>query len=172
MNNGLLLVYTGDGKGKTTASLGLAMRACGQGLNVTVLQYMKKGDTGEVIFSRKHGEPLVIPMGMGTMVKSKQINTRETINCAISYTLARAIIELDIFDIVILDEIGIASYFGLIDSSALIKLAEERPNNLTIVMTGRKIPQQIIKQSDIVSKINEIKYTSGKGIKPRKGIEF
>jgi len=172
MNNGLLLVYTGEGKGKTTASLGLALRACGHELSVCILQFMKKGETGEVLFSRKHNEPLVVPMGLGTLVKPNQANTHETINCAITWTLARAIIDSGMFDIIILDEIGVASYLQLIDDSALTKLVEERPDKLTIVITGRNVPEQIMEIADIVSEVKEIKHHFRKGVKPIRGIEY
>ncbi|MGQ9706066.1 MAG: cob(I)yrinic acid a,c-diamide adenosyltransferase [bacterium] len=172
MSNGLLIIYTGEGKGKTTASLGLAMRACGHGLNVCVLQFLKKGETGEIKFSRRHSRPLIIPLGLGNLIIPGQEDTNETINCAISYTLIRVLMELDIFDMIILDEIGIISNLGLIDTASIINLTKERPDNLTIVMTGRDVPKQLIEIADIVSEIREIKHYFNRVARPQKGIEF
>ncbi|HDM42927.1 MAG TPA: cob(I)yrinic acid a,c-diamide adenosyltransferase [Firmicutes bacterium] len=172
MKKGILLVFTGEGKGKTTASLGVSIRAIGYGLSTLILQFIKRGDTGEVLFSRKYGEPLIVPLGMGQFIDKKSSNPIETINCSLSLSLARALISSELFDVIVLDEVGVAVSLGLLDVKALLDMVNSRPKGVTIIITGRNTPESIIKNADIVSDIGDLKHHFKSGIKAIEGIDF
>lgn len=169
---GLVHVYTGMGKGKTTASLGLAFRAAGRGLNVLMIQFLKPPENyGEHLAADHFDNLTIIPMGLDHMVG--RVPKAEDIRIA-KETLAEArdLIYSEKYDLVILDECNVAISWGLISSKDVIDILKERPANIEIVLTGRGAPKEIIDYADLVTEMRMVKHPFDKGVKARKGIEY
>jgi cob(I)alamin adenosyltransferase len=170
---GMIQVYTGDGKGKTTAALGLACRAVGHGLKVFIIQFMK-GDTqsGEVATAKRLAPYLTIrQMGRGFLVRREGPDP-EDIRCAHeAMALAGEIIRGGEYDIVILDEINVACALGLVNKEEVLKVMDERPSHVELILTGRDAASEVIEQADLVTEMREIKHYFPKGIQAREGIE-
>ena len=168
---GLVQVYTGDGKGKTTAALGLAMRAAGHNLAVAIVQFMKLWDYGEVRGLERLGIDL-FRYGTKEFVDPKYPSPVdfEQANKALSKT--EELIEKGNYNLLILDEINVAIDFKLIPLERVVELLDKKPDNLELVFTGRNCPEQLIERADLVSNIDEVKHPYRKGLKARKGIDF
>jgi len=157
---GLIQVYTGDGKGKTTAALGLALRASGQKRKVIIIQFVKGDPTcGEHLLAAKY-HPFEIV----------QFNTGDSFVQTLSFA-EKTLIEGN-YDVVILDEIFIAVSKGLITASQVIDLMSKKPEKVELILTGRGAPQPIIRQADLVTEMVAIKHPFTRGITARKGIEY
>ncbi len=169
---GLVQIYTGNGKGKTTAALGLALRASGRGLNVLFLQFMKPpAGYGEHMACEKIENITMIPMGLDHFVSNKP--KPEDIEAA-HKALAKAeeLIGSGKYDLAILDEGMNAVRLGLITPKELIDSLEKRPKHVEIVLTGRGLPPELEDYADLVTEMKLIKHPMDKGIDARKGIEF
>ncbi len=170
---GLVIVNTGNGKGKTTAALGLMLRAWGRGMRVCMLQFIKnkKSRTGEIKAARKL-ELEIIPIGDGFTWTSKDID--ESIALARhGWEDAKQRILLGNYDIVILDEFTYPLHFGWLDVDKVIAwLKENKPPLLHLVITGRKAPQKLIDYADLVTEMKEIKHPHNEGIRAQAGVEF
>ena len=169
---GLIQVYTGDGKGKTTAALGLALRAAGRGMKVLIIQFMKKWDYGELHSLKLI--PLITLKTFGTKEfiykgKAKKIDYEEA-EKAFSFGVEG--VKSGNYDLVIFDELNMALYYELLDLKEVIKKIKEKPENVEVVITGRKAPQEIIEIADLVTEMREVKHPYQKGVEARKGIEF
>ncbi len=175
MGEGLIMVNTGDGKGKTTAALGLGLRAAGQGMKVHMLQFFKgPWHTGELC-AVKRLEPdfKITQLGRGFIKTRKEELSAETVeNARISWDFARQEIFSDLYDMIILDEINNMIYHGLLPVEDVISVLKERPNRLSVVLTGRNAHDKIIELADTVTEMREIKHHYKKGVKAQKGIEF
>jgi cob(I)alamin adenosyltransferase len=168
---GLIHVYTGGGKGKTTASLGLAMRAVGHGLRVGIVHFMKIWDYGEVKSLNKLGIDL-FRYGTTELIDPNNPSPVDFEEANKAISKSEELIQEGTYNIVILDEITLAVDFNLIPLKRVIDLLDKKPDNLELVLTGRNCPWELIKRADLVSVIDEIKHPFQKGIKARKGIEF
>lgn len=172
---GLLVVHTGNGKGKTTAALGLALRAWGNGMKILILQFIKGGwKYGELKALAQLAPRLVIEqMGEGFVSKATEAE-KEQHKKAAQETLRRAEEEIASgrWDMVILDEINYAVKFGLVPLEAALALAEKKPPRLHLVMTGRDAAPQLIERADLVTEMKEVKHPLKEGIKAQRGIEF
>ncbi len=172
---GLILVNTGNGKGKTTAALGMGMRAWGQGMKVLVLQFIKGNwKYGELQAAERMGADFVIrQMGEG-FVKGCAQEEMKAHQSAAEEALEAANIEMASgqWDMVILDEINYAIKFGLVSLETVLAILENKPSSLHIVLTGREAHAKIIERADLVTEMKEIKHPYKKGIKAQKGIEF
>lgn len=169
---GLVQVYTGSGKGKTTASLGLGFRAAGRGLNVLMIQFLKPPEEyGEHISAERFDNFEICPMGLDHMLS--KIPRKEDIELA-ERTLEKAREEIysGRYDLVILDEINVAMSWKLLDPAQVISMLKGRPANIEIVLTGRCAPDEIIEYADLVTEMRMIKHPFDTGLKARKGIEF
>ncbi len=171
---GLVIVNTGEGKGKTTAALGLALRAWGHGMRVLVIQFLKhqKSNFGETRAARKIGIEM-IPVGDGFTWTSR--NMEETIACnRQGWEQAQACITGGGYDVVILDEFTYLLHFGWLDTHQVIDwLRENKPPMLHLVITGRDAPAELVDYADLVSEIKVIKHPfERQGIKAQKGVEF
>ncbi len=169
---GLVQVYTGKGKGKTTAALGLAFRAAGRGLNVLMIQFLKPPENyGEHVSAEHFDNFTIMPMGLDHMVH--KIPKEEDIQIA-KDTLAKAKEEIysNKYDLVILDEINVAMSWGLLDPKDVIEMLKGRPKNIEIVLTGRGAPDKIIDYADLVTEMNMLKHPFDAGVHARKGIEY
>jgi cob(I)alamin adenosyltransferase len=168
---GLIQIYTGRGKGKTTASLGLAMRAVGHGLRVGIVHFMKIWDYGEVRSLNKLGIDL-FRYGTTELIDPKKPSPIDFEEANKAISKAEELLEKGTYDILILDEITLAVDFNLIPLKRVIDLLDKKPDNLELVLTGRNCPWELIKRADLVSVIDEIRHPFQKGIQARRGIEF
>lgn len=172
---GLVLINIGNGKGKTTAALGMALRAWGQGMKILVLQFIKGGwKYGELKAAEKLGENFEIrQMGEG-FIKGADGNSLEEHRHAAGEALKAAGTEINYgkYDMIILDEIIYAIHYGLVALDDVLILLDRKPESLHLVLTGRNAPPELIERADLVSEIKEIKHPYTQGIPAQKGIEF
>jgi len=167
----MIQVYTGEGKGKTTASLGLAIRAVGAGLKVYIAQFCKKRQYSELKVLRKIKGIKVEQFGRRCFIKGRPSEEDKRL-AKKGLEKVKKIIQEKKYDVVIMDEINICFYFKLLKVKELIEIIKSLPKNIEIILTGRYAPKEIIKIADLVSEIKEIKHYFKKGIIARKGIEF
>ncbi|MBN2415755.1 cob(I)yrinic acid a,c-diamide adenosyltransferase [bacterium] len=169
---GLIQVYTGNGKGKTTASLGLALRALGHGWRVKVIQFMK-GDPayGEIIAAKGLPGLRIIQSGRPDFVNRKNPDPEDIRLARQGLEEAlRAFAEEDL-DLLILDELNVALDFGLVSLTDVLSLLERKPARLELVLTGRNAHEKVVERADLVSDIQEIKHPYRRGVPARDGIE-
>jgi len=167
----MIQVYTGNGKGKTTAALGLALRAAGAGLNVYIGQFAKGRCYHEIKALKKIDNIKVEQFGRRCFIKKSP----EKIDKQMAFAGLKRLNEIigqKRYQMVILDEINIAVKLGLIPLSDLLKLIKDTPKNIELVFTGRYAHLKIIKLADLVSQVKEVKHYYTKGVKARRGIEF
>ena len=170
---GLIQVYTGNGKGKSTAAFGLALRASGRGLKTIIIQFMKQGNTyGEHFAIAKIENIEIVSFGKSKFVNFKNPSKEDIELVNEAFEFSKKTINSGKYDIVILDEINIALNFKLLEIEKVIDLLKNRPENLEVVLTGRLAPQELIDLADLVSEIVEIKHPYQKGIGAREGIEY
>ncbi len=172
---GLIIVHTGEGKGKTTAALGMGMRAWGQGFKVLVIQFIKGNwKYGELKAAERMGPDFVIrQMGEGFVTGDKQVVKGDHQSAAEeAFQVAKIEILSAKWDLIILDEINYAIDFGLVAVDAVLELLEIRPAGLHVVLTGRGAKPEIIDKADLVTEMKAIKHPYKKGIKAQNGIEF
>lgn len=176
--HGYIQVYTGDGKGKTTASLGLAMRALGRCWKVLIIMFMKGGnDYGELNSFRNLSPEIsnnltIIQAGLDRIVYQNNITDADTTAVKEGWELAKKAIENDEYNLIILDEANIALDMGFIDLNEMIDVLKNKPEEMEIVLTGRNAKQEIIDIAHLVSEIKPIKHYWDTGITARKGIEY
>lgn len=176
--HGYIQVYTGDGKGKTTASLGLAMRALGRCWKVLIIMFMKGGnDYGELNSFRNLSPEIsnnltIIQAGLDRIVYQNNITDADTTVIKDGWELAKKAIENDEYNLIILDEANIALDMGFIDLNEMIDVLKNKPEDMEIVLTGRNAKQEIIDIAHLVSEIKPIKHYWDTGITARKGIEY
>lgn len=196
---GQIHVYTGDGKGKTTAAIGLALRAVGQGLKVFVVQFMKGGAyTGEFISAQNFLPNLeIMQFGRPCLKQQKQFKLkkasfdfiREEIECGDcrycflndevqkdyvekAFKKAYSIITEGQHHLVILDEINLALSYGFLETERIVALLQNKPEQVEIILTGRNAPYELKKTADLVTEMKMHKHYYNKGISARKGIEY
>jgi cob(I)alamin adenosyltransferase len=170
---GMIQVYTGDGKGKTTAALGLALRAIGHGLKVIMIQFMKGVDgTGELISARKLAPLLVIkPMGRTGFINPESPDFEDILLAKKALDYTKEIIDSSACDILILDEINAAVAFNLIPIQDVLDIMESKPSKMELILTGRHAPPQILDRADLITEMKNIKHYFDKGVPDRIGIE-
>ena len=169
----MIQVYTGEGKGKTTAALGLACRAVGHGYHVLIIQFLKgKTDYGELETARRLAPQLTMrPMGRGCRISREGVEPEDIELCREAMLYAQRAITSGEYDIVVLDEINVAMDLGLVPKAEVLRLLNERPSDVELILTGRHAPAEIIEQADLVTEMREIKHYYRKGVKSRTGIE-
>ena len=174
--DGLVIVYTGNGKGKTTAALGLAIRAVGYEHKVCMLQFIKGSwHYGEMDSSKKlepNFELIAIGKGFVGILDDNSPREEQEKYAAEALRICREKINSGNYDVVILDEVNYAINLGLIDVQEIIKLIKEKPSNLDLVLTGRDVKEEIVELADLVTEMKEIKHPFKSGIKAKKGIDF
>ena len=171
LEKGLVQIYTGDGKGKTTAALGLALRASGAGLRVAFVQFVKgDADCGEHRFVATHAPFEIFQPNTGNCLRQSDAElkpiTLET------YALAEDLLTSGDYDVVILDEILIALGRGLLSTDAVLDIIRQRPARVELVLTGRGAPPEISAAADLVTEMRAVKLPYDRGITARRGIEF
>ncbi len=170
---GIVQVYTGNGKGKTTAAFGQALRAIGHGFKICVIQFMKGRKYGELLaFERYFPAAVVYLSGLDSFVMRDNPAPLDIELANKGLDLARSVIASGEYNMVILDEINVALDFKLIQLSAVIELIQNKPPALDLILTGRYAPKEIIEIADTVSEVQEIKHHYSAGIKGRAGIEY
>ena len=170
---GLVQVYTGDGKGKTTAALGLALRAWGRGLKVCMIQFMKKGeDYGEILAIRKLEGIDLYQFGSERLITRSSIHQEDIELAHRALTLAEGAMASGEYDVIILDEINVAMFFGLVSPDEVLTVLRNRKKDVEIIMTGRNAPLEIIEEADLVTRMVAEKHPYDKGVIARAGIEF
>lgn len=174
---GLTIIHTGDGKGKSTAAFGLALRAYGASLNVLILQFIKgRQNSGELnaleLISKIPAENKIEirQCGLGFIDKNKIDEHKQAAESALE--IARAEILSDKWDLIILDEIIYCVKFKLIEVEKVLELIKIRPPQIHLVLTGRDAPQILIDAADLVTEMKLIKHPFQCGIKAQRGIEF
>jgi cob(I)alamin adenosyltransferase len=173
MDNALIHVYTGSGKGKTTAALGLAMRAAGHGFTVYMIQFMKGKITyGELETAKRIPNVTIKQVGRPDFVSKENPDPQDIALAQQGFEHAKEIISSQQYDIVILDEINVAMDFNLISTEEVITLLEERPETVEIILTGRACPREVVMVADYVTEMLEIKHPYKEGMKARKGVEW
>ena len=168
---GYVQVYTGNGKGKTTASLGLAIRAAGAGLNVFIVQFLKQGDYSEIKALAKFSENITIKQfGLGRFVKGKP-SEDDILSGLKGYELLETVLRDGKHDLVIVEEGNVAVSCGLFSETRLLELIDLKPDNVELVITGRNAGDKVIERADLVTEMKEIKHYYKQGVKARVGIE-
>ncbi len=167
-------VYTGEGKGKTTAALGAAWRAVGRGLRVFMIQFLKPPvSSGEHFAAEAFGEMLIIrPMGKKGFIRRKTGDSLDAKMALQAMDTARNALLSGNYDTVILDEVNVAIHLGLIAPEAVVELINNKPERVQLVLTGRYAHPEIIKRADCVLEMKKIKHHFDSGVEAREGIEF
>jgi cob(I)alamin adenosyltransferase len=173
LEKGLVQVYTGDGKGKTSAAFGLALRAIGRGLKVYIIQFIKGGfDYGELYMVDKLLNLELKAFGRGRFVMEKPPRRGDIKLAQKALQLAKEVVKSGKYDIVILDEINVVLNLRLINLEEILGLIKNRPKHVELVLTGRCAPDEIIEAADLVTEMKEVKHPYNKGFQARRGIEY
>ncbi len=169
----MIQVYTGNGKGKTTAALGLAIRALGHGKKVIMIQFMKgKINYGELKMAKKLRNFKIEQYGRPDFVDR---DNPSKIDCQLArqgFDRAKQVVKDREYDMVILDELNVAVDYGLVSVKEVLELINKTPKKIELIITGRYMPEEFKQRVDLVSEIVEVKHYFQKGIKARKGIEY
>ncbi|HEY50350.1 MAG TPA: cob(I)yrinic acid a,c-diamide adenosyltransferase [Dehalococcoidia bacterium] len=170
---GLIQVFTGNGKGKTSAALGSILRAVGHGLKVFIVFFMKgKYPYGEFNSLPKLPNVEVASFGLRCLIDRNNINPEEIRQAELALQTAREAMLSGKYDMVVLDEVNVAVYFKLIPLDDVIRLIEEKPPGIELILTGRYAEDTVIERADLVTEMRKVKHPYDKGVKARKGIEY
>ncbi|MFA6988795.1 MAG: cob(I)yrinic acid a,c-diamide adenosyltransferase [Candidatus Gastranaerophilaceae bacterium] len=177
LEHGYIQIYTGDGKGKTTASLGLALRAIGHGWNVLIIQFTKGGqdhnDYGEILSSSKLMPNLeVAQFGMDRVVYSHNICLDDFKEARKGWQFAKEAINSGKYQLIILDELNICTDLGMVKVSEVKETLKNKPAQLEVVLTGRRAHPEIIAMAHLVTEMKPIKHYFDVGVMARQGIEY
>lgn len=170
-NYGKIHIYTGNGKGKTTAALGLALRAAGAGKNIFIAQFVKGMHYSELVSLEKHENITVKQYGRSCFIEQEPV-IEDILAAQAGFTEVKEIIIQANYNVVILDEIFIALYFKLIKANDLMTFIKSKPENVELILTGRYATDQFIDIADLVTEMKEIKHYYNNKIPARLGIEF
>ena len=176
MQKGLIIVFTGDGKGKTSAALGIALRSSGHRMQVSMIQFVKSStESGEErAAERLKPDYELLTMGKGFVNHpgSRVPFEKHLQAAAEALSLARQRITSGFWDVVILDEINVAVHLGLVDIGDVLALLREKPAKLHVVLTGRNANAAVIDMADMVTEMRDIKHPYGNGTQAQKGIDY
>lgn len=173
LEKGFIQIYTGNGKGKSTAALGQAVRAAGYGLKTFIIQFMKEYPYSELNSLKKLSEWITIEQVCNDDFVFKKVNPpQEEIDKAnLALERAKEKMNSSDYDLIILDEVNVSIYFGLLKVEDVLNFMEYKPENVELILTGRYAPEQLIDKADLVTEMKEIKHYYRNGILSRKGIE-
>lgn len=173
--DGLIHIYCGDGKGKTTAAIGLGVRACGSGKKVLLAQFLKDNTSSELVVLNRLENFSVLP-AQDTAKFTFHMTPHEleetALLCARQFSKAVAAVSEGAFDMLILDEVFGAIGCNLLSNEALLDLMKNKPQNLELVLTGRGPSPEVLELADYVSEIRKVKHPYDRNIRARKGIEY
>jgi len=173
LNRGYIQIYTGNGKGKTTAALGLALRAAGAGLKVFFAQFLKGGSEvySELYSLRRFPDLIVVKQyGRGCLIYEEPTDEDRKLATVALEEIERVMLTLN-FDLIILDEITVACSLSLIDEEKLFSFLKRKPPTVEVVLTGRYASARMVEMADLVTEMVEIKHYYQRGISAREGIE-
>ena len=173
---GLILVNTGDGKGKTTAALGTALRSIGRGKSVLILQFIKSGENyGEIKALETFPNVTIRSMGKGFIFHNQDDSPEKIAEHKAAAEKAWAMVEEEVasgkWDMMILDEINYAISYGLVEEEKVLALLDHKPEALDMILTGRNATEGVIERADTVTEMKMIKHAYTKGIKAKPGVE-
>lgn len=173
IEKGLVQVYTGNGKGKTTCALGLALRAAGHGVPVAIIQFLKGWDFYGEIRGLEYLPGVTLERtGRAEFVKKSGPLPKDYDEARRGLEKARQFVMDSTHELVILDEINVALNYGLVSVRDVLQLIQDRPAGVEIILTGRNAPEKILQVADLVTEMREIKHPFSSGIKARKAIEY
>lgn len=175
IEHGKVHVYTGDGKGKTTVSLGLALRALGWGLKVMVVQFIKGyKEIGEIKFAEKYSDSFTIrqfALDLKRDIDERAVIARQA-EAEEAMTFAKNAVHSGEYDLVILDELAVAVHYNLIDVERVLKLMKEKPEHVELVITGRDAPVDVILAADYATEMRLLHHPYQKGVQARPGVDY
>ena len=172
-SKGMVQVFTGNGKGKTSAALGAVLRALGHGLEVYIVFFMKgKYPYGEFSTLSKLSNVDVASFGLRCLTDRANINPKEIEQAKLAMSAAREAMLSGNYDLVVLDEVNVAVNFKLIELDEVVRLIGDKPQNVELILTGRYADAKLIELADLVTEMVKIKHPYDKGVKARKGIEY
>jgi cob(I)alamin adenosyltransferase len=173
LRQGLIQVFTGEGKGKTTAALGIALRASGRGLKVNIIYILNKNyDTGEqeVLHKLPGVEWAAFGPGLVRNPQKPTIEQKEKASGVIDFAYQK--MTSGKYDVIIIDEINVAIHWGWIDINQVLTLIDAKPPNVELILTGRYAHPNIVGKADLVTEMTKVKHPFDKGILARKGIDY
>ena len=172
INKGLVIVNTGKGKGKTTAAMGVVVRAWGRGMKVIMLQFIKHSTAnfGEQRAAQKMGIEMRA-MGDGFTWRSKDLDQSAELARA-HWEDCKTIIASGDYDVIVLDEFTYPMHYGWVDTEEVIETLKARPDMVHVIITGRNAPEALVEYADLVTEMNVVKHPYQEGIKAQPGIEF
>ncbi len=170
---GIVCVFTGNGKGKTSAAFGMAMRFLGHGKHVVVVQFLKGRKTGEILLRKNLPGLEIVQFGTEDFVDLKNPSKEdiERAKEALFYA-KRLLVRAYRPDLLILDEINVALSAGMVGEKEVLELIEKNPEKTTLVLTGRNAPQTIIEKADLVTEMRDVKHPFSKGKRAEEGMEY
>jgi len=171
LSKGYVQLYTGDGKGKTTAALGLALRASGGGLRTYIGQFMKGQQYGELDAVRDHPLITIEQYGDVRCIHRDEVTPKHVAQAHRGLERAQVAMDSGEYDIVVLDEVSVAIWFDLLTVHEVLAFLDQRPEHVEVILTGRRAPSELIDRADLVTEMREIKHYYQQGVMARKGIE-
>jgi cob(I)alamin adenosyltransferase len=168
---GYVQVYTGDGKGKTTAALGLALRAAGRGLHTYIGQFMKGQRYSELDALQDHPYITLEQYGDPRCIRREEVTAEHMAQAHEGLNRAREAMLSGDYDLVVLDEVNVAIWFGVLTTEEVMAFLDKKPEHVEVVLTGRRAPQALIDRADLVTEMRAVKHYYQHGVEARAGIE-
>ncbi|WP_315108204.1 cob(I)yrinic acid a,c-diamide adenosyltransferase [Clostridium intestinale] len=176
LDKGMIQVYTGDGKGKTTAAIGQGIRAYGNGLKIVMIQFLKSNETGELNVLKNLGENFKLvrlekKRGFVWTLKAEEIEElkKEVIE---EYNYAKEVLANDLCDVLILDEVMGVLKNNFLSEDDVLELIKSKQNHVEVILTGRNVPEKVAGYADLITEMKEVKHYFSKGVNARRGIEY
>jgi cob(I)alamin adenosyltransferase len=171
LSRGYVQVYTGDGKGKTTTALGLAFRASGWGMRTYIGQFMKGQDYGELEAARQNAFITIEQYGDASFIRREEVTESHVQQARRGLRRALAAMLSSQYTIVVLDEANVAIWFGLLTVQDILAFLDQRPEEVEVVLTGRRAPPELLERAHLVTEMREVKHYYAQGVTARRGIE-
>lgn len=173
LEKGFIHVYTGNGKGKTTAAIGQAIRSAGAGMKTYFVQFMKEYPYSEIVALKRYSDEIVVEQFCGDeFVLKRELPSKTEIDRALEgLNRAKNMMLSGEYDLIVLDEVLVSIYFKLLTTEDVLNIISSKPDTVELILTGRYCPQEIIDKADLVTEMKEIKHYYSQGILSRKGIE-
>ncbi len=171
MHKGYVQVYTGSGKGKTTAALGLAIRAAGAGCRIFIAQFIKKRKCSEHALLEELGDRITVRQYGKGLIMGRKPSAADIKAAREGYEEVKDILLSKGYDVVIIDEANVAAHYGLITVQELLELIATKPGSVELVITGRYADEKVMEAADLVTEMREIKHYRKQGVQARRGIE-
>ena len=168
----MIHIYTGPGKGKTSAALGTALRSLGWGRQVVIIQFLKNRPGGEERALEAFDNCVIHRFGRGVFLRPETIQPEDRRLAAAGLERARAVVEKQRADLLILDEINVALFFNLLSPGDILTLIDQAPPEIELILTGRKCPPEIIRRADYATRFEEVAHPGRRGVAARQGIEY